>query len=65
MKTLGRKVQFGIIAMVLTLFALVFCLRFPESGAVLFPAYATFAAAVVTAVVVGNVGEHMAQRGQK
>ena len=64
MKTYGRKVAFGVFAMLATLAALWLCLYYPTAGAVLFPAYATFAGSVVVAVVVGNVGEHMAKRGQ-
>lgn len=34
-------------------------------GGVAFPAYATAVSAITTAAILGNVGEHLAQRGPK
>lgn len=63
-KALGRKVAFGIISLGALLGGLSVCVYAGQSGAVLFPAYATTVGAIVTAVVVGNVGEHLAKKGQ-
>lgn len=55
---------FGAFVILTTLAALWMCLCYGETGKVLFPSYATFAAAALTAVVIGNVGEWAAKRGQ-
>lgn len=64
MKTYGRKVAFGVFSELVTLWALWLCLRYPGPGTVLFTPFAAFAAGVVTAVVIGNVGEHFSKKGQ-
>lgn len=61
-KTLGRKVRFGIVSLLMLLGGLALCLVYDKAGAALFPAYASGVAAVVVAVVAGNVGEHFAKK---
>lgn len=42
---------------------LLFCLAWEGAGAVVFSPYATAIVTLATAVVLGNVGEHLAKKG--
>lgn len=59
-----RKFYFGAFSILSTIGALWLCLLYGEAGKILFPSYATFAAGVTAGVIIGNVGEHLAKRGQ-
>ena len=65
MKAGHRKLMFGFVGLFFLVGGLALCLQRGEVGQVAFPAYATAVVTIVTAVVLGNVGEHLAQRGQK
>jgi hypothetical protein len=62
--TLGRKVTFGAVGLLSLVAGLGLCLRFATAGQVVFGAFAAAVVSIVTAVVLGNVGEHIAKRGQ-
>jgi hypothetical protein len=60
----GRKVFFGVVGLGALVGGLSLCLRYAAPGQVVFPAFATAVVTIVSAVVLGNVGEHLAKRGQ-
>ncbi len=57
-----RKLIFGLLGLLFLAGAFAACLRWPEAGKVLFATFAAADVGIVSAVVVGNVGEHFAQR---
>lgn len=59
-----RKLAFGFTGLLFLLCGLALCLRYAAAGQVIFSAYATALVTIVTAVVLGNVGEHLSKRGQ-
>lgn len=58
-----RKVAFGFLGLSVLLLGYSLTLAWP-AGAVAFPAFATAVVSVVVSVTVGNVGEHLAKKGQ-
>lgn len=57
-----RKLAFGFVGLVFLVGGLALCLQFKDPGQVIFASYAAALVTIVTAVVLGNVGEHFAQR---
>jgi len=57
----SRKLLFGLLGLLFLTFALALCLRNGEAGKVLFPSFAAAVVGIVTVVVAGNVGAHVAQ----
>jgi hypothetical protein len=58
----ARKVAFGAYALAILSGGYALCAFRPEAH-VSFGAFATAVVSILTAVVIGNVGEHVAQRG--
>lgn len=61
----NRKVLFGAYALAALLGGLWLCAHYGSVGQALFAPFATTVGAVVTAIVAGNVGEHLANKGVK
>lgn len=59
-----RKVAFGALALSVLSGGVALC-AWKTEAAVVYPAFATAVCAVVTAVVAGNIGEHVVGRGQE
>lgn len=62
--TSWRKVVMGFGGMGFLFGGLLASLRWSDAGKVVYTAFASSVVAIVTAVVIGNVGEHFANKGQ-